>query len=142
MDRDFREDAEVDYLRGISVYVLDSSELENLLLTEDVLRFVSEQLHRSDFADLFEKTKALVLGEMERNKERLISTITAARIERKLKSFDAKVIGESNLKSSLDKLTKTIDVIAIYQNTRIKIEEILTNKKYDEAIRIYNHKGL
>lgn len=66
----------------------------------------------------------------------------AATVERKLKSFDAKVVGESNLKSSLDHLTKAIDVSAIYLNSRTKIEEILTNKKYDEAIRIYNNKGL
>lgn len=142
IDRDYREDAEISYLKGLNVYVLDFSELENLLLTEDVLRFVAEQLHRTDFADLFEKAKTSVLGEMEKNKERLISSITSATIERKLKSFDAKVIGESDLKSSLDKLTSTIDVTAIYQTTRTKIEEILTNKKYDEAIRIYNNKGL
>lgn len=142
VDRDFREDDEVNYLESSGVYVLNFSELENLLLTEEVLRFVAGKLHRDDFPDMFEKTKSLVLGEMEKNKERLISSITASTIERKLKSFDAKAVGESNLKSSLHNLMGAIDVSAIYQNTCTKIEEILKNEKYDEAIRIYSNKGL
>ena len=42
----------------------------------------------------------------------------------------------------MDSLTKTIDVTAIYQETQKKTEEILKDKKYDDAIRIYNNKGL
>jgi hypothetical protein len=83
-----------------------------------------------------------VLDEMERNKDRLISSIAAATIERELKFFDAKAVGENNLKSALDSLTKTIDVTAIYQETQKKTEEILKDKKYDDAIRIYTNKGL
>lgn len=142
IDRDFREDAEITYLKGLGVYVLDFSELENLFLTEDVLRIVAEKLHRSDFTDLFEKTKTLVLGEMEKNKERLISSIAAATIERGLKAFDAKAIGESNLSSSLRNLVTAIDVSTIYANTSTNIEAILKDQNYDKAIRIYSNKGL
>jgi ABC-type lipoprotein export system ATPase subunit len=142
IDRDFREADEVTYLKSLGVYVLDFSELENLLLTEGVLSSVAEKLHRTDFPVLFEKCKTLVLSEMERNKDRLISSIAAATIERKLKSFDAKAVGEDNLKDSFENLTQTIDVAAIYQATQELIEEILNDKKYGDAIKVYNNKGL
>jgi Protein of unknown function (DUF4435)/AAA domain, putative AbiEii toxin, Type IV TA system len=142
VDRDFRDAAEITYLESLGVYVLNFSELENLLLTEDVLRFVAEKLHKEDFLELFQQVKAVVLKDMDRNKERLISSITALTIERKLRYFDANVVGEENLKSSLDNLASGIDVSALYQETRIKIEEILKAEDYDGAIRIYNNKGL
>jgi hypothetical protein len=142
VDRDFRADDEVTYLETLGVYVLNYSELENLFLTEGVLRVVAEQLHKNDFEELFERTKLLVLGEMERNKEHLISSITASTIERNLKAFNAKAVGESELTSSLHSLVGAIDVTAIYQSTSTWVEEILRNEKYDEAIRIYNNKGL
>jgi energy-coupling factor transporter ATP-binding protein EcfA2 len=142
VDRDFRKDDEVTYLKSLGVYVIEFSELENLLLTADVLHSIAEELHRTDFAELFEKAKVLVLDEMERNKERLISCIAAATIERKLKSFDAKATGETDLKTSLDNLTKTIDVTSIYQETQKEVEQILKNRTYDDAIKIYNNKGL
>jgi hypothetical protein len=142
IDRDFREDDDINYLEGLGVYVLNFSELENLLLTKDVLRFVASKLQRDDFPDMFKQVKSVVLDELDKNKEQLHSSITASKIERSLKSFDVNVVGEPNLKSALDNLMKGIDVSAIYLETRTKIEEILKNENYDEAIRIYSNKGL
>jgi len=142
VDRDARDDAEVSYLKSLDVYVLNLSELENLLLTEDVLRFVAEKLHRDDFTYLLEKAKTVVLGEMEKGKDRLLSSVTAAVIERRLTSFDAKAVGATELESSLHKLVAGIDVSSIYQSTCDKVDEILNDKNYDEAIKIYSNKGL
>jgi molybdopterin-guanine dinucleotide biosynthesis protein A len=79
---------------------------------------------------------------MEKNKEQLISSITAALIERALKPFNAKAVGESNLNTALNSLVAAIDVPAIYQAIAARVEEILKNGDYDAALVIYNHKGL
>lgn len=142
VDRDFRSDDEVRHLQGLGVHVLNFSEIENLFITEDVLAFVAEKLQKADLPELFKKTKSLVLGELAKNKERLASSITAAMIERLLKPFDAKAVGESNLQTALIDLIATIDVPVIYQATVARVEEILKNENYDEALMIYNHKGL
>ncbi len=42
VDRDFRSNAEVEWLEGKSVSVLDHSEIENVLLSEDILQAVAE----------------------------------------------------------------------------------------------------
>ncbi|MDQ4120479.1 MAG: AAA family ATPase [Acidobacteriota bacterium] len=142
VDRDFRDAAEIAYLESIGISVLNFSELENLFLTEDVLHFVAEKLHKEDFLEIFRQVKALVFREMDKGKERLISSITGLKVERKLKYFDANVLGEQNLKSSLDTLINGIDVTLLYQETRTKIDKILIDENYDEAIKIYNNKGL
>jgi hypothetical protein len=142
VDRDFRSDDEIKSLESLGVYVLNFSELENLFITEDVLAFVAEKLEKADFPELFKKTKSLVLGEMEKNKERLASSITATMIERSLKPFDAKAVGESNLNTALINLIAKINVPAIYQATAARVEEILKNENYDQALKIYNNKGL
>jgi len=75
VDRDFREDAEVEWLKGMSVYVLDHSEIENVLLSEGVLR-VAEPLNLTDdFPKLLEKAKDFVFREMVRDREALVSSI-------------------------------------------------------------------
>ena len=142
VDRDFRDVDEVTYLKGLGVYVLELSELENLLLTGEVLRFVADKLHRTDFADIFEKCKELVLDDMAQNKERLISSICATKVEKKLRRFNAKAVGEAALVTSLDVLIKTIDIPAIYQETQNGIEEVLSSNDYEGAIRVYSNKGL
>jgi hypothetical protein len=142
IDRDFREDNEVSYLQGIGIYVLEFSELENLLLTKDVLRIVADELHRDDFPMLFDKVKSVVFENMERDKVRLISSITASKIERDLKNFDAKALGENNLKTALESISKRIDVSAVYRSVASEIENILRDKNYHEAIKVYSNKGL
>ena len=142
IDRDFRDNEEIDYLKSLGVYVIDFSELENLFLSEDILRAVSEKLNRNDFSTLFEQIKLQIIEQLSNNKERLVSSITASKIETQLKNFNAKALGESGLKISLENLVRSIDVTAIYQNVNKKITEIINNQDYSEAIKIYNNKGL
>lgn len=142
VDRDFRESDEINYLQNINVFVLDFSELENLFLTEKVLGHVASELHRSDFKELFEQVKAIVFREMENGKETLISSITASKVERRLKNFDAKALGESRLVKALDDLITNVDVASLYNSTSAYIEEIIRDRNYSEALKIYNNKGL
>lgn len=142
IDRDFRDEDEVRYLQNIGVFVLSVSELENVLLSEDVLRVVADNLHRDDFPTLFSGVKRIVFGEMARNKEQLVSAITASKIERKLGNYDAKAIGPSNLQASLEETLKSIDVTALYNSTLAVVENTLASENYTEAIKIYSNKGL
>jgi hypothetical protein len=142
IDQDFRDSAEVAYLQGIGIHVLGYSELENVFLTEEVLDYVATKLLKDDFPVLFDKVKAVIFGEMDRNKERLISSITVAKVEKKLKDFDASATGEINLIAAFNNLISPIDVSAIYQSTKDEVEHILSSRNYTEAIKIYSNKGL
>jgi len=143
IDRDFRTDENVEYLRQRGVFCLNFSEIENLLLSENVLSAVATMLNRTeDAAHLIEQAQQLVFNLMENQKERLVSAIVAARIEYILSRFDAEACGEAGLIKALDDVTNGIDIPGLYEETNNLVENILRNKKYSEALRLYNNKGL
>ncbi len=142
IDRDFRNDKEIKKLKDKAIFCLDFSEIENILLSEDVLKIVGDFLHREDIYEIIEKAKNTVFTLMEKEKERLVSSIVAFRIEAAFKTFNAKAIGEEKLKESLDQMVSTINLPCLYQETSTKINRILENQDYSEALRLYNNKGL
>lgn len=143
IDRDFRTDEQVEYLKQRDVFCFDVSEIENLFLLEDVLRAVAVALNRPEDAnDLVEKTKKLVFTHMEKEKERLVSAIVAARIEDNFSKFNAKVIGELELVKSLNALVSSIDIPSLYTETNNLVDTVLSNRNYSAALQLYNNKGL
>ncbi len=126
IDRDFRDDKEVKYLKGMSVFVLEFSETENLLLSEKVLFTIAKhQCLEADFPDRFDKIKDIVFREMTHDREQLVSSITATKIEQKLKSYDAKSRGKTVLKTAISNLTSSIDVDALYDSTDKEVDTII-----------------
>jgi AAA domain, putative AbiEii toxin, Type IV TA system/Protein of unknown function (DUF4435) len=142
VDRDFRSDAAVEYLRQIGVACLDVSEIENLLLEEAVLRVVAASLHRDDVDEVIAKAKETVFKMMASDKDRLVSGIAAARIEDGLSQFDAKAKGSSGLAKAFEDLVGGIDVEALFQAALVEVEGILTRRDYKAALKVYNNKGL
>ena len=143
VDRDFRDDAEVGWLEGMGVHVLDQSEIENVLLSEEVLRAVGDHLgFAGDLPELLDRTQHIVFREMERDREVLVSSIAAAKVERHLKNFDAKARGKADLTTALGTLTSSIDVGIIYDETAAEVGRVIDERDYAQALRLYNNKGL
>ena len=143
LDRDFRDDSEVEWLESTGVDVLDQSEIENVLLSEDVLRAVADhQSLTGDFPELLSRAKGIVFREMSRDREKLVSSISAAKVERRLKNFDAKARGKADLAGALASLTSSIDVGAIYDETANEVDHVIGGHDYARALRLYNNKGL
>ncbi len=143
VDRDFREDAEVEWLKGMGVFVLDQSKIENVLLSESVLRAVADHQGFADgFPELLDKAKDVVFREMTRDREALVSSIAAAKVERRLKNFDARARGKADLTVALGKLTSSIDVGTIYDETAAEVDRVIDRRDYAQALRLYNNKGL
>ena len=142
IDRDFRSDEQVDHLKSLDIFCLNVSEIENLFLSEEVLTAIGICLHREDIDNIIEQAQNLVFTHMEREKERLISSIVAARIEDGFSQFNAKALGEAALKESLADLLSKIDISALYAETSSSINTILTTRDYSAALRLYNNKGL
>jgi Protein of unknown function (DUF4435)/AAA domain, putative AbiEii toxin, Type IV TA system len=142
VDRDFRSDEEVKYLRRMGVACLDVSEIENLLLEEAVLREVAASLHRDDTDEVVAKAKETIFTMMASDKDRLVSGITAARIEDRLSQFDAKAKGSSELAKAFEALVDGIDVGAVFQAALVEVDGILARRDYKAALKVYNNKGL
>ena len=143
IDRDFRDDDQVQWLRDRGILVLDYSEIENVMLSEAVLRAVGAHLHLEDaeFVTRFERVKDMVFDHMTHNKERPVSSITASKIEKQFKKFDARAQGKVALATSLNSVT-TMDVESLYDDTLADVDGIIGSRNYSRALRIYNDKGL
>ena len=143
IDRDYRDEDEVEWLRARDVFVLDYSEIENLLLAEEVLRTVAKHLARGgEFSVLLEEVKDIVFKQMDHNREQLVSSITAAKIERGLtKNFNAKAKGKAALQAALGNVT-SIDAGTLYEDTAADVEAIINSRDYARALELYNDKGL
>jgi len=139
VDRDFRDNVEVEWFRSMGVSVLDHSEIENVLLSEGVLQAVADHQRLADnFSNLLEKAKDIVFSEMTRDREALVSSLTAAKVERRLKNFDAKTRGKGQLSVALGSLTSSIDVDAIYEETDAEMNCVVDERNYAKALRLYN----
>ncbi|MHC5823374.1 MAG: DUF4435 domain-containing protein, partial [Nostoc sp.] len=137
IDRDFRTDEQVQYLKQRDIFCLDVSEIENLFLSEDVLRTVATDLNRPEDANsLVEQTQKLVFTHMEREKERLVSAIVAARIEENFLKFNAKAFGESELVKALNDMVRSIDIPSLYAETKNLVDSIIVKHNYPAALRL------
>lgn len=143
IDRDFRHDEEVERLQILGIFSLEYSEVENQFLTEEVLRIIANHQHQqSEFDTLLEQSKSIVFREMSNNRETLISSITASKVERQLRDFNAKARGKEELEEALVTLSRSIDVGDLYNQSAADIDGLIAARDYDRALRTYNNKGL
>ena len=143
VDRDFRQDKDVTWLKSIGVFALDQSEIENVILSESVLRAVADhQGFAADFPELLGRAKDVVFREMTREQEALTSSIAVGKLERRLKNFDAKARGKAGLNAALTGLASSINVDAIYDETAAEVDLVIAERDYAVALRLYNNKGL
>lgn len=143
IDRDFRDDEQVGWLRDRGVLVLDYSEIENLLLSEAVLHAIAAHLHilGDDFSSRFERIKDIIFEHMTHNEEQLVSSITASKVEKQLKNFDATAEGKAALENALESAA-SVDVSSLYETTLADVDDIISRRNYPRALQIYNDKGL
>jgi hypothetical protein len=142
IDRDHRSQEQIQSLYVDNIFPLNVSEIENVLLAEEALRFYAGNLLRSDVDLIVENVKKLVFSELSREKEKLISSICHIKIGSILQSYNKRACGKSNIQSAIQTLYTKIDTELLYDEIQQEVDDILINKKYLEALKVYNNKGL
>jgi energy-coupling factor transporter ATP-binding protein EcfA2 len=146
IDRDYRTNEEIESLENQSVYVTEVSEIENLLITEEVLRAFGQEKHFDDGEGTnvdtrVQEAKGEVFERLEDEQERLAASIAAHRIRRKLGGFGPDQENKEALEESFEETT-TVDIDAIYEKAEGEVSTVLENRNYEEAIKIFDQKGL
>ncbi len=146
IDRDYRTSQEIEALENQSVYVTEVSEVENLLVTEEVLRVLGEEKHfdegEGEGLDYrVQQAKDRVFERLEDEKERLAASIAAHRIRRKLGGFGPNQENKEALKKSF-KDTTSVDVDEIYEEAEAEVSTVLENRNYERTVKIFNQKGV
>jgi hypothetical protein len=140
IDRHYRTECDIAELRKSNVYTLATHEIENMLLEKGVLRAIASHLG-FDAEERIKQVEDWIFERLEKEKERVISAYAARAIEASIKRFDAKAQGAAALQEAVNRAA-SVDVSAEYAAAERLVGEVLQQRDYAGALRIFSNKGL
>ena len=140
IDRDFRNEEQLKKLEKESIYSYSVAEIENLFLIEDfIVKFAQYKHEPIDIDELKNKVIQTANDNMESQLAAYITNaINYTFTESHIKRADTKEKVSINF---ADFIT-SIDIEKLYKEQKQKIEKIISDRNYNELIKIINHKGL
>ena len=140
IDRDFRNEEQLKKLEKESIYSYSVAEIENLFLIEDfIVKFAQYKHEPIDIEELKNKVIQTANDNMESQLAAYITNaINYTFTESHIKRADTKEKVSINL---VDFIT-SIDIEKLYKEQKQKIEKKISDRNYNELIKIINHKGL
>lgn len=148
IDRDYRDEHNVARLQAQGVLVLETQEIENLMLDEAVLTAVLEQAISSGamagtVSEKLAAIKAHLFGQLARDQELLTTKRASWEIEKGLRQFGTAegALGQQALEQAVA-ATCALPVADIYQRIDQEFTRIIAAQDYSALLRLYNNKGL
>ena len=140
IDRDFRNEEQLKKLEKESIYSYSVAEIENLFLIEDfIVKFAQYKHEPIDIDELKNKVIQTANDNMESQLAAYITNaINYTFTESHIKRADTK----EKVSINLTDFIASIDIEKLYKEQKQKIEKIISDRNYNELIKIINHKGL
>ena len=135
IDKDKLDDAQVRELKKDNIYTLEVSELENILLSEEVVKKLFDSECSKN--EIFSKTKYidLIFEFVKKHKNKDI-------LENVKKQMRSKTQDVINQYKSDEINFSEIDAKQIKETIEKKLEEIINNKDLNKLLKVYQNKGL
>lgn len=142
IDHDYMTDEEVNSYKQSKIYTLDVAEVENLYLSEDIVKIVAvNQILDPD--EIFTQVKDFLFREFQNEYDLQLTSMCAKEIRHRLQCYTKPQENSLEaLKLQMEELTNAINVDLIYQKRKDEIDQIIENKDYSGLLRIYNRKSL
>lgn len=142
IDHDYLTAEEIDSYKAANIYTLSVAEVENLYLSEDLIKIVANNQALNP-QEIFNQVKDFLFNEFKKEYDLQLASMCAKEIRHKLQCYTKpKENSLEALKSQLEIVKSSINVEEIYQNRKNEIDNILKNEHYDGLLRIYNRKSL
>lgn len=140
IDRDFRNEEQLKKLEKESIYSYSVAEVESLFLIEDfIVKFAQYKHEPIDIDELKNKVIQTANDNMESQLAAYITNaINYTFTESHIKRADTK----EKVSINFSDFIKSIDIEKLYKEQKQKIEKIISDRNYNELIKIINHKGL
>lgn len=142
IDRDYRTDYEIEVYKRDNIFALEVAEVENLFLTEELLKVINNILEFNDNSQI-ERIKNYIIEERfakEINKQ--ICEAIVSELKFKLNTASISKVNEEKAKETLDKAFNEIS----YDNIKIeqthKFRQILDSHVYKDILKVFNCKSL
>nr|WP_309596891.1 AAA family ATPase [Moraxella osloensis] len=150
VDRDNRNQADIDYLKGLKIEILQVAEIENIFCLQEVAKVILEMEQYND-NDINEKMDQYINGMIEyiQSQETILKAVavrnTHRTIDNLLKQIDlANSTTPEKLQEELDLTIQEIQNFKIEDyitSVRTKINEGIVNKDLDSLLETYENKG-
>lgn len=141
IDRDYKSEEEIVSLKSQGIYIIEASEIDNLLIMPDVLRFVAKQFHLDENLVIADVT-SIIIDQIEREKERVISARTSLIVNYKLNALDTKCKGLDNIRTAVETLVSSINIDDIYNSNVVLFNKIVDDSNLENALKYFDSKGL
>jgi predicted ATP-dependent endonuclease of OLD family len=144
VDRDYRSDEEIKELEKKGIFVLSVAEIENILLTEGLIRQIVRDLREDNEDKIVDKIKDFIFDHLKKEKNNQVKEYANHRLNHVFKNqcFFSEDFPLENIEDSLSKFIKSLDINNICLMYSAKIDKILSEKNYEEALKILNKKNL
>jgi hypothetical protein len=139
IDRDYRNEHEIESLKRDNIFTLDVAEVENLFLVEELLNIVNEMQFPHDKTQV-EQVKNIVKSRYKEQKEKQICEAVKAEIKHRLSIAEVSGKDDNDIK---EKLKSTVNSIN-YDTIRTEIEGKFNSASasYREILKVFNCKSL
>ena len=143
IDRDYRDDYEIDAYKEDNIFTLEVAEVENLFLTEELLKVINNNILEFNDNSRIERIKKYIIEERfakEINKQ--ICEAIVSELKFKLNTASISKVNEEKAKKTLDKAFKEISYDNIKTKQTEKFNKILDSHVYKDILKVFNCKSL
>lgn len=142
VDRDRRDDHEVQYLRDRKVMVPDVAEIENILILEDVVRAVARSRGRDEHR-VFEKVSHSIISQFNHDLKQQALQHTRHRVKRTVEyRIDGRFNNINMLEQHILSLVDEIKPRALYEQLCREFRRYADEGDYASVLRVYNQKSM
>lgn len=142
IDRDYRSDHEIERYKKEGIYALKVAEVENLFLTEELIRLMAEHLGKAP-DDVFAKVKdEIICTRFAHQIDRQICQSTVAHLKYQLSTIELSKKDDSDAENSLNTALQNIDYMKTKKEVELKFNETLHEKNYAKVLSVFNAKSL
>ena len=140
MDRDFRENDQIDQLKKEGIISPDVAEIENLFLSENFIQEFAK--HKKENINM-EDIKKDIITQLQNNLELQTSLYVSSKINFYFSEENiSKGKNKKEIEEHLTNFTSKIKIEEWYNNRKKELEDLINKEDYEQIIKVYNNKGL
>lgn len=142
VDRDRRDDKEVDYLRRRKIMVPDVAEIENILMLEEVIRTVAASRGK-DENRVFDKVRHAVFSMFRTDLRQQALLHTRHRVKRTVEyRIDGRFTNINMFEQHINSLLDELNPRGLYEKFCREFRRYLETSDYRSVLKVYNQKSM
>jgi len=142
IDRDYRNEAEINAYKANNIFSIKVAEVENLFLVEELLKIVNTIIAKQDETSIEEIKKYIIEDRFLKEIHKQILESTVSELKYQLSIVEIPKNDENTAKQKLADLQEEIDFNKIKSEQEKRFNDIIANKNYQRILSIFNRKDV